>query len=158
MCAVRDRLSDAVNRRIAVAQRRYTWRDRDTADIDCALTGTAEPDDVFWYLASLFLGWLYLGIALEFVFIPIAYLATTIFGDRGNHLTVRALTFCGTFCVLGAADALWRYYVVMAARRRYRRLGAEDDPGTHRLLGVARFPTATVIVQIVVATLLARAA
>jgi hypothetical protein len=155
---VRDAVSDVVNRQLAVAFQRIVWRDRNTDFIDSALGADPPPTALYLYVYSVLVGWVAASLASQLLIVAPAYLLTRFAGQDGNDIAVMALVFCTSFCLTGALDALWRYYFALAAKRRYEQNARVPDDDTRRLVRVARFPTATLLLQAVVAVALAFAA
>lgn len=155
---MKDAVSDAVNRQLTVTFQRIVWRDRNTDFIDSALGPEPPPTALYLYVYSVLVGWIAASLVSQLLIVAPAYVLTRLSGQDGNHVAVTALVFCASFCLTGALDALWRYYFALVAKRRYERNARVPDDDTRRLARIARFPTATLLLQAVVAVALAFAA
>ncbi len=63
----------------------------------------------------------------------------------------RVFAFSFAFCVAGGLDALWRLWLVWAARKRWRRAGRIVDRRVSHLMHYAALNDNTILLQLAVA-------
>jgi hypothetical protein len=121
---------------------------------DAAVLPESNPEDLNAYLLSLVVTWGMLASALGLACVGLAYLLDMLAGHRGRAIGSVTLAFVLAFCISGAIDAAWRYWVVETVCRRNDVQGELDDQTT-RLLRLARLNSATLILQLAAATIVA---
>jgi hypothetical protein len=106
-----------------------------------------DPELIFVYFYAAVGGWLLLGVLSGLALTGLTALASYLGGQAGHAVSLRILYFATAFCFVGALDALWRVWLVYAARRRYRRDGRTLDRQARRLVSVAQLGDGALLVQ-----------
>jgi hypothetical protein len=113
-----------------------------------------RSDELYSYLKLLCVVWGFFGMLLGLLCVCVVYILTQIDGGRGHSIGLAILLFVVCFCVTGAYDAAWRYYVLMAVRRYCKRASRRLAP-SHPLFRLVRWNGATLPLQFAVGFLFA---
>lgn len=76
-------------------------------------------------------------------------------GAISHDAFLPSFLFITGFCLSAAFDAVWRMWLMWAAKQRYARQGQQPDQGIRRLMSIAEFNDATLLLQVVTGVVLA---
>jgi hypothetical protein len=116
-----------------------------------------SPEARYAYLYGLVLVWYLLSPVLAVLSLGPEYVADRLGGNQGTGATIgiAIADFGFGFCMAGGIDATWRFWLVQAARRRYRRVGNVLDGVSRRLMGLSQLNDGTLVIQLAAGALVA---
>jgi hypothetical protein len=115
--------------------------------LEDALDPESSADELYYFYEFLATVWVLASMGIGLVCVGIAYLLARFDGGEGQSLGLAIFLFVVCFCLAGACDAAWRFYVLSAVRRYYRPANRYLD-SSHRLVRLVRRNDTTLLLQI----------